>query len=414
MPARPTRRTATPGARRRPELGRAGSGRWSAREGTCSPARAEAPRAHHPVTSPPARGRPAPPLRAKAAQSRGMRRRRRAPTRGQRRNRPWGVRPEPTPLGSGYTKRLAERVHSAERAYHRVVRRFLRAWLVLPAAAVVLLGGTVYLPFYSLGPGPARAVQPLIRFDERTRYESDGTFVLTSVRFNQLTPFGVVDAWLDPDESVVSREELFAPGETEQEERERTISEMDQSKLDAAYVVLEDLTDYPEEHGDGVLIQGVVGGCAADGELYPGDLVTAIDGSAVDTVLEARRIIRAAPAGSGLEFDVTVEGDREIVSLVREPSAGLAWALGLYDLLTPGDLTGGRAIATTGALATDGTVFPIGGIEDKVVGAAKAGASVLILPEDNLSDARAAGREDVELVPVSTFAEALAFLQSNA
>jgi PDZ domain-containing protein len=59
-------------------------------------------------------------------------------------------------------------------------------------------------------------------------------------------------------------------------------------------------------------------------------------------------------------------------------------------------------------------VFPIGGIEDKVVGAAKAGASVLIVPEDNLSDARAAGREDVELVPVSTFADALEFLQSNA
>jgi PDZ domain-containing protein len=326
------------------------------------------------------------------------------------------------------------------------VRRFSRAWLVVPAAAaVVLVGGTIYLPFYSLGPGPARAVQPLIRFDERTRHESEGNFVLTSVRFNRLTAFGVVDAWLDPVESVVSREELFAPGETEEEERERSISEMDQSKLDAAYVVLEDLTDYPEEHGDGVLIQSVVGGCAADGELYPGDIVTAIDGTAVDTVLEARRVIRAAPAGSGLVFDVMVEGDRESASLVREPcggeerplvgvsmiesfpfdvrissgeiggpSAGLAWALGLHDLLTPGDLTRGRTIAITGALAIDGTVIPISGIEDKVVGAAKAGASVLILPGGNLSDARAAGWTDVELVPVSRFADALAYLQSNA
>jgi Lon-like protease len=324
------------------------------------------------------------------------------------------------------------------------VRRFSRAWLVAPVAAVLLLGWTVYLPFYSLGPGPARAVQPLIRFDERTRHESAGSFVLTSVRFNQLTPFGVLDAWLDPVESVVSREELFAPGETAEEERERSISEMDQSKLDAAYVVLEDLTEYPDDHGEGVLIQGVVGGCAADGELYPGDLVTAIDGEAVDTVIEARRVIRAAPAGNELLFDVTVEGDRELVSLVREPcggderplvgvsmiesfpfdvrissgeiggpSAGLAWALGLHDLLTPGDLTGGRTIAITGALAIDGTVFRIGGIEDKVVGAAQAGASVLILPEENLSDALAVGRQDVELVPVSTFADALAYLQGN-
>jgi PDZ domain-containing protein len=323
------------------------------------------------------------------------------------------------------------------------VRRFPRAWLLAPVAAVVLLSGTVYLPFFSLGPGPARAVQPLIRFDERDRYESDGSFVLTSVRFNQLTAFGIVDAWLDSDESVVSRDELFA-GETEEEERERSISEMDQSKLDAAYVVLEDLTDYPEEHGDGVLIQSVVDGCAADGELYPGDLVTAIDGTPVDTVLEARRVIRATPAGDQLLFDVTVDGEGEMVSLVREPcggeerplvgvsmiesfpfevrissgeiggpSAGLAWALGLHDLLTPGDLTAGRTIAITGALGIDGTVFPIGGIQDKVVGAAEAGASVLILPEGNLADARAAGR-DVELVPVATFADALSYLRGNA
>jgi PDZ domain-containing protein len=325
------------------------------------------------------------------------------------------------------------------------VRRFSRVWLLALVAAVLLLSGTVYLPFYSLGPGPARAVQPLIRFDERTRHESEGTFVLTSVRFNQLTAFGIVDAWLDPVESVVARDELFAPGETEEEERERSISEMDQSKLDAAYVVLEHLTDYPEEHGEGVLVQSVVDGCAADGELYPGDLVTAIDGTSVDTVIDARRVIRAARPGERLLFAVTVDDDREMVSLVREPcgggerplvgvsmiesfpfdvrissgeiggpSAGLAWALGLHDLLTPGDLTSGRTIAITGALAVDGTVFPIGGIQDKVVGAAEAGASVLILPQRNLSDARAAGRDDVELVPVSTFADALAYLQGNA
>jgi hypothetical protein len=46
------------------------------------------------------------------------------------------------------------------------------------------------------------------------------------------------------------------------------------------------------------------------------------------------------------------------------PSAGLMWALGLYDLLTPGDLTDGRIIAGTGQIALDGTVIPIAGIED--------------------------------------------------
>jgi Lon-like protease len=322
----------------------------------------------------------------------------------------------------------------------RVLRR---VWLVVPLAAA-LVAGTVYLPYYSIGPGPARAVQPLIRFDDRPRYESEGSFVLTSVRFDQLTAYGVVQAWLDPHKSVVPRSDLFAPGETAEQERERSISQMDQSKLDAAFVVLEELTDYPGEHGDGVLIESVVQGCAADGELFPGDIVTAIDGTQVDEVQDARRSIRAAPSGARLTFDVTVDGEPETVSLVREPcgdserplvgvsmiesfpfdvriqsgaiggpSAGLAWALALYDLLTPGDLTGGRTIAGTGQLGIDGTVYPVGGASDKVVAAANAGASLLMLPEANVREARSEGEGEIDLVPVETFAEALAYLQGN-
>src|SRR5205823_3169019 len=48
------------------------------------------------------------------------------------------------------------------------------------------------------------------------------------------------------------------------------------------------------------------------------------------------------------------------------PSAGLMWTLGLADLLTPGDLTGGRVVAGTGEILPDGRVLPIGGIEEKV------------------------------------------------
>jgi Lon-like protease len=322
--------------------------------------------------------------------------------------------------------------------------RFLRrVWLLVPLTAA-LAAVTVYLPYYSIGPGPARAVQPLIQFDDRPRYESEGSFVLTSVRFDQLTAYGLILAWFDPDLSVVPRDDLFAPGETPDQERERSISQMDQSKLDAAFVVLDELTGYPEEHGDGVLIESVVEGCAADGELYPGDVVQAIDGTEVDDVGDARRSIRAASSGARLTFDVTVDGEPETVSLVREPcggserplvgvsmiesfpfeirirsgeiggpSAGLTLALALYDLLTPGDLTGGRTIASTGQLGIDGTVYPIGGAGDKVVAAENAGATVLMLPSSNVEDARAAGESEIELVPVETFAEALAYLQGN-
>lgn len=316
---------------------------------------------------------------------------------------------------------------------------------MVPILVVLLLASTIYLPYYSIGPGPARPVQPLIRFDDRTRFESEGSFILTSIHYEQLTPIGILGAWLDPDVSVVDRDFLFRPGESVEEEQRRSISQMDQSKLDAAYIVLQELTGYPEEHGEGVLIERVEEDCAADGRLFPGDVVQAIDGEDVDDVDDARRVIRAASSGERLTFDVTVDGEPETISLVREPcgrferplvgvsmieafpfdvrissggiggpSAGLAWALGLYDLLTEGDLAGGRTIAVTGQLGVDGTVFPIGAPDEKVVAAAHAGATILLLPEANLSEARSIGDRGVELVPVATFDDALAYLQGNA
>ncbi len=313
-----------------------------------------------------------------------------------------------------------------------------RWWLAVPLLALVYAAGTVYLPYYSLGPGPARAVEPLIRFEERDRFESSGTFVLTSVAFRQLTPLGMIRAWLDGDLDVVGREVLYPDGQSEEQERQRSISQMDQSKLDAAYVVLEELVGYPERHGEGVLIEGVVPGCAAEGELFVGDVIEAIDGTAVSDVRDARRALEEIGPGERIRFDLDVDGQDETVTLVRGPcadgdepligvsmieafpfdvtiasggiggpSAGLAWALGLYDLMTPGDLTGGATIAVTGALGADGTVYPIGGVEEKVAAAASAGAEVLIVPRDNLAEAQAADGDDVRLIPVATFDDAI-------
>ncbi len=323
----------------------------------------------------------------------------------------------------------------------RSARRYL---LILPLAAVVVAAGTVWLPLYSIGPGPPREVAPLIEVSGRPVYASQGRFVMTSIRSVQLTAVGALIAWLDPSRAVVGRSALYAPGESARQEEQRAISEMDQSKLDATYVVLKRLEGYPKEHGRGALVESVVPGCSADGELFPGDRVTAIDGAPVPTVRAASRAIESAPSGSTLTFDVTVDGQPEHVDLVRRPcggqeqplvgvrmipsfpfpvrissgdvggpSAGLMWALTLYDLLTPGDLTGGRTIAGTGAIDLSGTVYPIGGIAEKVAAAREAGADVLLVPRENLVEARAAGVGGVRLVPVSSFDQALRWLESG-
>jgi PDZ domain-containing protein len=96
---------------------------------------------------------------------------------------------------------------------------------------------------------------------------------------------------------------------------------------------------------------------------------------------------------------------------VGGPSAGLMYALGLYELMTPGDLTGGRAIAGTGTIALNGAVGPIGGIRDKVVGAEAAGDTLFLVPKQNMAELRGVDTGEMRLAAVGSFDEALQALR---
>ena len=87
------------------------------------------------------------------------------------------------------------------------------------------------------------------------------------------------------------------------------------------------------------------------------------------------------------------------------------WALGLYELMTPGDLTGGRTIAGTGTIDLQGKVGPIGGIRDKVVAAQRAGASIFLAPADDMADLAGVDTGAMRVISVATFADALQALR---
>ncbi len=95
---------------------------------------------------------------------------------------------------------------------------------------------------------------------------------------------------------------------------------------------------------------------------------------------------------------------------IAGPSAGLMFALALYDRVTPDDLTQGRKIAGTGEIACDGGVGPIGGIEEKVAAAERIGAEVFLAPAANADAARGAA-DELEVVAVSNFNDAVEFLE---
>jgi PDZ domain-containing protein len=313
-------------------------------------------------------------------------------------------------------------------------------------AAVLLASSWITVPFYGVGPGPAREVTPLISFEGPERHDPAGKLIMTTVRVRHLTPITALAAWLDPEVTVAAESLIYPPGLDPVEESRISFSQMDQSKIDATAVVLGLLANYPDDHGAGALIESTSERCPADGHLFPGDVVTAIDDEPIDSKAEASRIIARTPEGTDLTFALDVDGASEEAVFARErciegdagvfvgvvmldtfpfpvqiasgdvggPSAGLMWAIGLYELLTPGDLTQGRVVAGTGTLGLDGSVGGIGSVVDKVLGAEHAGANIFLVPKANAQELAGIDTGSMEVVPVATLDDAIGALEGTS
>lgn len=84
------------------------------------------------------------------------------------------------------------------------------------------------------------------------------------------------------------------------------------------------------------------------------------------------------------------------------PSAGIAMASGIYSAIykIPIDHT----VAMTGEISIHGNVKPIGGVYPKVKAAKKAGAKVVIIPEENMQSILQ-GIDGIEIIPVNHLRE---------
>jgi PDZ domain-containing protein len=182
----------------------------------------------------------------------------------------------------------------------------------------------------------------------------------------------------------------------------------------------------------------------AEGKLRAGDVIVEVDGQSVDGGATLRDIITKHKPGepvslvverSGQRREVTVktvkspDDGRAIVGIttvdeadypfdvnislkdVGGPSAGLMFALGVVDKLTPGSLTGGRYVAGTGTIDDQGDVGPIGGIPQKMIGARRAGARIFLAPAGNCAEAAENRPDGLRLVKVDSLSSALSSLE---
>jgi Lon-like protease len=105
-------------------------------------------------------------------------------------------------------------------------------------------------------------------------------------------------------------------------------------------------------------------------------------------------------------FPVTID-----TSEIGGPSAGLAMTLGILDKLTNGSLTGGKTIAATGTIDEAGDVGDVGGVPQKTVAVERGGATIFLVPPEEVAAAKSKATASLQVDGVSTLSQALAVLK---
>lgn len=97
------------------------------------------------------------------------------------------------------------------------------------------------------------------------------------------------------------------------------------------------------------------------------------------------------------------------------PSAGVALALLLFSMLM--ELSIDQSLAFTGEISLCGTIMPVGGIPEKLIGAHRAGCAIVIIPEANIPDLprHIPGSEDgnMKVITFSDIREVISFVLSH-
>ena len=298
------------------------------------------------------------------------------------------------------------------------------------------------LPYVTYNPGLTVNVlgdngkgKPIIQIEGKPTYADDGELRMTTVFVSQRDAhnniFELMHDWISRSSAVYPKDAIYPEGGTVEEDRQEGQAEMTSSQDAATAAALTELGYDVTE----AVVAGVEKGAPADGVLKKGDVILAVNDTAVANSDQLIAAVGSAKAGQPIALDVRRDGKTLELSVtprqvdgrpqvgvqvatqttkfpvdvtiaidpnIGGPSAGLMFSLGIYDTLTKGSMTDGKTIAGTGTIDAAGNVGPIGGIQQKIAGARDAGAELFMVPPDNCDEAVGAANGDMRLVEAPT------------
>lgn len=342
-------------------------------------------------------------------------------------------------------------------AHHTAGPRVTRqTWTAFVSATVfvvlAILLVVVPVPFVNWSPGGAQDTlgeidgKPIIEISGIQTFPTTGQLDLTTVATTPADgrlslPQALLAYWL-PRRDTIPRSSIYDPGksadELEAEDADMMETAQDDAIVAALHAASQPVTEMPQ------VTSVTIGGPAHD-RLLPGDLVVSVDGVPATDSEVIQRVVRRHKVGEQVHFVVlreraetevdvtTVESPSqpgvpvvginigvgyryeplisfELGQQIGGPSAGLVFAVAIYDKLTEGPLLEGKHVAGTGAITPNGDVGGIGAIQEKVAAAEREGATAFLVPAANC--AALAGLEtDMTLIRVETLFEAIGALR---
>ena len=338
-----------------------------------------------------------------------------------------------------------------------VVTRSRGGWIGL-VLVVLGLGGlvavaTVPAPYVIQQPGPvydtlgevevAGDRVPLIQIPLEPTYPTAGSLDMLTVgyvgsRQNAPSWLDIIGAHFDPARAVIPVDLVYPPGVSFEDTSEQRRLDMDNSQREAVAAAL---TALGYEFDVTLTVAEVIAGGASAGQLQDGDVIVSVNGQSPPDVTG----LRAEIAANGVNRPATVlilRGEEELevqitptmsegqspspvfgilvassydfpfavtiqLENVGGSSAGMMFALGIIDKLTPGPLNGGESVAGTGTISASGQVGAIGGIVQKMHGAVGAGADWFLAPAANCDEVAGNVPRGLHVFAVETLDDAL-------
>lgn len=314
----------------------------------------------------------------------------------------------------------------------------LYAMVVLVAA----LTSFVHTPYSLMLPGRAVDLRHVVHVSGRPA--PTVPFFLTDVRFAaHVTPLQLVAALL-PGARVLPAHEVL-PGSMTAVDYEGVEREAMSESQSIAAVVAERAAGlnvpYPRSR---VLVVYFSPASRASKALRPLDMLVSLDGHPIASDIDVVHALAGVRAGSTVQMAVVRRGTELTVNVptmrygtrtalgaylttiyqrpqipvavtfhlpkVSGSSGGLMFALEIYRRLRPAALQETLPVAGTGTIAYDGSVGPIEGAAQKVIAARRAGARIFLVPTQNYHEI--AGTPGIRIIPVRSFAQAVAALRS--